>query len=170
MRHAVSADELSRRVIASNRALELISCPNYRPIWLKFKGFRAFVCWEYHGEKCYQWVTRGNDFYPTWDCGPWGGTTSTAMSQLIRWCQGKPVLPLGCFQYWCGEGIRLAGERGDELVAHLKASGYPAEVTCVVCGEKPHGLDWWSRDGVSGPCCKHDGGCRYGKTIREASR
>lgn len=167
MRHPVSADELSRRVIASNRALELIQ----RRVWLKFKGFRAFVCWEYHGEHCYQWVTNGgNDFYPTWKCGIWGGTTSAAMSQLIRWCQGKPVLGLAQWRYWVGEGVKLAGDRGAELVAHLEASGYPASVTCVVCGVVPERIDWWSRDGVSGPCCHHAHGCRYGKTIREASR
>jgi hypothetical protein len=155
--HKIDADEVVRRVVASNRALELIADEHYPPPWLRFKGRRAFVCWKYHGDHCRQWVTYlGNDFYPTWHNrrGPWGGTTTNAIAQLIRWCQGKPVLAISQWKYWGGDGIMLAGRHGAELVAHLTAAGWPHVSACVVCGKSPmDGVDWFNRDGVSGPCC-----------------
>ena len=162
--HPIDATELSRRLTVANRVLELLRAGYSVPVWLKFKGRRAFVCWEYHGNNCVQWVTRGNDFYPTWHGrrGPWGGTTSTAMSQLIYWCQGKAVLPLSSWQYWCGPTVLLGREKGDEIVTTLQDGGYPVAVTCVVCGKPPVGMDWWSLNGVSGPCCRHADGCRSG--------
>jgi hypothetical protein len=143
------------RLAASNAALAIFG-PGYG-LHLEFTGRRAFVCWEskWEGRQRVQWVTHaGNDFYPTWRKGPWGGTCSTAMSQLIRWCQGKPVLPLGCWKGWSGDGVRLAGDRGPELIELLRAAGYPERVACVCCGLPPIGLDWFNRDGVSGPCCR----------------
>jgi hypothetical protein len=141
------------RVAAANAALSICSVAR-----LEFVGRRCFVRWDCYrsGPQRYQWVThRGGDFYPTWHRtrGPWGGTVSTAMSQLIRWCQGKPVLPLSSFAYWCGPNIRLGGDRGDELVALLRSAGYPETVSCVCCGLPPIGMDWWCHDGKSGPCC-----------------
>lgn len=142
------------RVAAANAALAVFQ-PGVR---LEFVGRRAFVCWtsSYSGPQRKMWATRGQDFYPVWHRrrGDWGGTASRAMSQLVRWCQGKPVLPLGCFEHWCGPDIMLAGDRGPELVGILRAAGYPPSVACVCCGLPPvGGLDWWSHGGTSGPCC-----------------
>ncbi len=142
------------RVAAANAALAVLG----KGTRLEFVGRRAFVCWESwrNGPQRKRWaVNRGNDFYPTWhNRAPWGGTQSTALSQLVRWCQGKPVLPLGCWEYWTTPGIRLAGDRGPELVELLRAAGYPERVACVCCGLPPvGGLDWWSHGGKSGPCC-----------------
>jgi hypothetical protein len=140
------------RLSAANAALAIFS-PGTS---LEFVGRRAFVRWTGYDKKLVrkQWVTRGGqDFYPTWR-GPWGGTVTIAISQLIRWVQGKPVLPLASFKWWCSETIKLAGDRGNELIITLGTSGYPVEVTCVVCGKPPKGLDWFNRDGVSGPCCR----------------
>ena len=77
-----------------------------------------------------------------------------AMSQIVRWCQGKPVLPLASFQWWTSETIMLAGDRGPELLTLLEKAGYPVAVNCVACGNPPTGLDWYNLDGVSGPCCR----------------
>lgn len=149
------------RLAAANAALALFS----EGVRLEFVGRRAFVCWTGHGgsPERKQWVTHsGNGFFPTWHKrrGYWGGTTSTAMSQLIRWVQGKPVLPLYSWRYWVSPTVGLARPRGDELLALLSEAGYPERVLCVVCGKHPNGLDWWSRDGVSGPCCRTANRCR----------
>lgn len=147
---------MEERIACSNAALAIFAAG----VSLEFKGRRCFVKWTaYGGEPTRkQWITSGNDFYPTWHArrGYWGGTCSTAMSQLIRWCQGKPVLPLGCFRNMCGGGVKLAGERGGELISLLAAGGYPEEVPCVKCGGELKGLGWYNDGGVSGPGCRRD--------------
>lgn len=104
------------------------------------------------------WMTRGSDFHPTWRY-PWGGTQCTAISQLIRWCQGKPVLPMASWEWWGSDKVKLVNP---ETLAVLRAHGYPEVTPCVLCGQPPQGLDWWNLDGVSGPCCSHTKGCRQG--------
>lgn len=107
-----------------------------------------------------RWMTRGGqDFYPVWSrIYPGGGTSSTALSQLIRWCAGKPVLPLATWQYWAGERVKLLGP---EVVEWLRAGGYPEVAKCVLCGNEIHGgMDWWNLHGDSGPCCGWMNGCR----------
>ena len=104
------------------------------------------------------------DFYPVW-YRQWGhgGTASTALSQLVRWIKGKPVLPLATWIYWGGEACRLLrhGNGPESAIEQLKSGGYPQESNCVLCGEKLTGsLDWWSLDGVSGPCCSLRNGCQ----------
>lgn len=100
----------------------------------------------------------GGSMYPVWH-RKWGhgGTCTTALTQLMRWLQGKPVLPLGTWRYWTGETVKM----GDpSIVELLRSAGYPVQVKCVVCGDTiENGLDWWYLDKVSGPC--HFGGaCR----------
>lgn len=121
-----------------------------------------YVVWN-AGDKTFsrRWQCRGQDFYPVWHrhryWGP-GGTATTALSQLVRWCQGKPVLPIASWRHWASETCRLLPV---DAVKDLLAAGYPEHADCVLCGETiTRGLDWWSLDGVSGPCCSWRSGCR----------
>ena len=110
-----------------------------------------------------EWQTRGGqDFYPVWH-NKWGhgGTASTALSQLVRWIQDRPVLPLGTWRHWMGPKCYLGREHGPEAVEMLRDAGYPEVAICVLCHKViDGGMDWWNLDGVSGPCCDHRSGCR----------
>lgn len=118
------------------------------------------VAWFRGGEEISRrWMTRGQDFYPVWH-RQWahGGTASTALSQLVRWCQGKPVLSIRSWRYWASERCRLLDGETVDLLEH---GGYPSECSCVLCHRTITGsLDWWSLDGISGPCCGWYSGCR----------
>jgi len=120
-----------------------------------------YVCWtdRYNGDVAKRWQCRGQDFYPVWHHKyPGGGTSSTALSQLIRWVQGKPVLPISTWRMWASERCKLLPI---EAVHQLIVGGYPQSVDCVLCKNQIEGgLDWWSLDGVSGPCCGYTSGCR----------
>ena len=90
-----------------------------------------------------------------------GGTVSQAIGQLVRWVRGETRLPRDTWEYWCGQTVWLARERGPELLAALDASGYcEADKTCCVLCGNPRIGDWWSLDGVTGPCCGWRSGCR----------
>lgn len=123
------------------------------------------VSWPKHGGDGYvmkRWQVRGGqDFYPVWSHRwPHGGTACTALSQLIRYIQGRPVLPLSTWRYWVGEKVRLGGDQGEALLARLVHMQYPEHAACVLCGRRLNGLDWWNLNGVSGPCCGWSSGCR----------
>jgi hypothetical protein len=125
-----------------------------------------YVTWsQYDGRRfSRRWATRSGSFYPSW-YRHWGhgGTCTTALAQLVRWCQGKPVLPLSVWSYWVSPTVALGRENGDKIVQRLFEAGYPVVATCVLCGtELTKSLDWWDLDGVSGPSCKW-GGCRQRK-------
>lgn len=129
---------------------------------------RVVVRWRSYRDEQYsrRWQChRGQDFYPTWS-RKWGhgGTCCTALSQLVRFVQEKPVLPMSTWEYWCSPKIALARDRGDELVKTLRDGGYPIHVPCVLCKQPINGgLDWWNLNGVSGPCCGWTTGCRQRK-------
>jgi len=84
---------------------------------------------------------------------PTGGTLTQFIGQLVRWIRDKPVLPLYVLRHWDSPNYGLFGSYSDAVLAILIKAGYPETVKCVVCGDKPNGMDWWSRDNVSGPCC-----------------
>lgn len=142
------------------------------------KSGHVEVSWTgYDGKKITKrWMTRGQSFYPPWYRN-WahGGTASTALSQLVRFVKGKPVLPISTWRYWAGDRVALLrqGERGknggptgEEAVNALLSAGYPEQVNCVVCGLElgSRGFDWWALDGVSGPCCGIGTGCQERKS------
>jgi hypothetical protein len=150
------------RIPAANAALDCFAAGTT----LEIDRGRVFVCWERRGTfPRKQWMTRWTDFYPVW-YRQWGHglSASTALAQLVRWIQGRPVLPLSTWRYWASDGARLAGEHGPEMVAALEQSGYPESAPCVLCGRDLGNtqLDWWRLDGVSGPCCSYNDetGCR----------
>lgn len=85
----------------------------------------------------------------------------TALSQLIRWLQAKPVLPISVWLYWHEHLLLLPKEAVDKL----SKADYPKTANCVLCGKEIAGpLDWWSLDNISGPCCTWKNGCRQIKS------
>lgn len=159
---AAEYEQLVDKIDCANEVLESFSVAKIvrRQASWSGKGGGWFVEWEMGG-KLYRrrWMTRGQDFYPVWSrIYPGGGTSCTALSQLIRWLRGQPVLPISTWRYWADEQCKLLPL---DAVEKLLAGGYPADTPCVLCGEKIAGsLDWWSLDGVSGPCCGWTSGCR----------
>lgn len=148
------------RVEVANQVLQFFAPDTHLTV---VRG-RVFVHWERHGgEKIRrQWMTRGNDFYPVWH-HKWahGGTCCTALSQLVRWIQERPVLPIATWQYWAGKTVFLGREQGPRMAEVLTEHGYPQVANCVLCKQPITGsLDWWNLDGVSGPCCSWTNGCR----------
>lgn len=147
------------RINAANAVLDIIAQKtkiNRRP-----GGW--FVEWERYGGEVLtrRWSVRSGGHYPPW-YRHWGhgGTCTTALHQLIRWCQDRPVLPLATWHYWCSPTVYLARDRGAEVCSLLSDSGWPHAVPCVLCGiELTGSLDWWDLSGASGPSCKW-GGCR----------
>jgi hypothetical protein len=147
---------LEYRIDVANRVLETFA----KGSTIERDGSHFVVAWTYCGKPMRKrWMTFGQDFYPVWH-RKWtgGGTATTALSQLIRWCQGKPVLPLSSWRYWAGDKCKLLPS---SAVDELAASGYPVDVDCVLCHQPIRGhLDWWSLDGVTGPCCGWTSGCQ----------
>lgn len=129
----------------------------------------VLVCWSTYRDVSYRkrWQTRGQDFYPVWH-RRWahGGTACTALAQLVRWVQGKPVLPISSWEYWAGERCKLlrSGPGPGKVIEILRLNGYPEQAHCVLCGiHLDRSFDWWSLNGVSGPCCDWTHGCRQKK-------
>jgi hypothetical protein len=89
-----------------------------------------------------------------------GGTGFQALAQLIRYVRDLSRLPIMTWEYWGSDTVKLGTPRVVEL---LKSSGYDDvdKTCCVFCGDVSfkRGLDWWSLDGVVGPCCRW-GNCR----------
>lgn len=121
-----------------------------------------FVCWKNSlGIKMTRrWSTaHGSSFYPTW-YNRWsrGGTSVTALAQLIRWLQNRPTLPICTWEMWAGDNYKLVPNDAIQL---LRSGGYPEKATCVLCHKIIEGgFDWWSLNGVSGPCCGWTNGCK----------
>lgn len=142
------------KLIAANAALKTFA-PNTTIVrrqfgwaieWLDYRGNLHSRRWQTIG---------GNGFYPAW-YAKWdhGGTACTALSQLVRWLQCKDILPLGTWQYWASDAIKL----GDlSTVEILERSGWPTVVHCIKCGEAilSGDLDWYSLKGRSGPGHRH---------------
>lgn len=150
-------------VAAANAALKFFA-PETR---IEVRKGGVYILWtDFLGIKMSRrWTVLNQSFYPVW-YRHWahGGTCCVAMAQLIRWIQGKPVVPLVCWQNWCGDHVGLARARGGnhatELLQALREGGYPEHANCVLCGVRLTNYDWWCLDGVSGPCCNWTEGCR----------
>lgn len=123
----------------------------------------VLVKWTHEGVNVSKrWMTRGQDFYPVWH-RKWGhgGTATTALAQLVRWVQRKPVLPIASWRYWAGDKCRLLRQSdATQPLADMVAAGYPEVARCVLCDcELDRAYDWWSLNGVTGPCCVMQSGC-----------
>lgn len=152
----IGSTDVESRLDVANRVLATFS-----PSRIERRKGGWYVCWEnkWQGPMAKRWHCRGQDFYPSWHRKwPGGGTASTALSQLIRWLRDQPVLPISSWRYWASETCKLLPVT---VADDLLAAGYPEHVPCVLCGETiVGGLDWWSLDGVTGPCCGWTTGCR----------
>ena len=147
---------IEARIVAANLALESFA----RTVTINREIDGVHVSWEQRGKRIdRRWQARGGqDFYPTWSrIYPGGGTSTTALSQLVRWVRGLPVLPISTWRYWSSETCKLLPR---DAVDRLEADGYPADTPCVLCGGKIWAIDWWHLGGVSGPCCSFRTGCR----------
>lgn len=98
---------------------------------------------------------RGDGSWPKYGYNqrPSGGTGYQAMAQLIRYIRDLSRLPIATWEYWNGKSVKLCTLSTLEI---LSASDYgnPGKTRCVLCGLFPmKSIDWWSLDGVTGPCC-----------------
>lgn len=161
------ADRLQDRIVVANKVLETFA--HETQICSRLTGRIAIEWTNSRGDKfSRRWQTRGQDFYPTWK-NQWGhgGTACVALSQLVRWCRNLPILSIASWKYWASDTCRLFRNEGDTAIKLLLDAGYPERVSCVLCGGSEHIGDWWSLDGVSGPCCSFTTGCR--QTLIERS-
>lgn len=159
-----TADLVTNRGFRVPMANRVLNCFAEETLIIHLPGRGVIVSWRRsNGETLFRrWVTRGQDFYPTW-YRHWGhgGTACTALAQLVRWIQGKPVLPMGTWRHWFGDKCRLASDRGPEALRALEHAEWPEIANCVLCHQPiAAGMDWWSLDGVTGPCCGWTSGCR----------
>lgn len=159
-----SVKEFRRRMGVAQEVLALFA-EGTRLEWRPGRGM--FVVWKSFRpphEMARRWQTSGGqEFYPVWH-RRWGhgGTCSTALSQLIRWVQGRPVLPLSSWRWWIGPQVGLGREQGPKIVELLAAGGYPQTAHCVKCGQPiTERLDWGNRGKVAGPICGNMTGCRH---------
>lgn len=134
---------------------------------IRKEGNYYCVSWNNRGNHvCKRWQCRGQDFYPVWSQKfPGGGTSMTAVSQLVRWLQNKPVLPIATWRYWASEKVKLLDNNSVDILAE---AGYPSDAKCVLCGRSLHkSLDWWHLGKVSGPCCHYSDreGCRQNVSV-----
>lgn len=147
------------RILTVNAAMQCFAADTR----VELRSGRVYVCWRTHSgeEMARPWACRGQSCYPVW-YRHWahGGTCCTALAQLVRWLRDQPVLPLSTWRYWCTPTVLLARDRGQDLLSVLHSGGYPDEARCCLCDERVSSFDWWSLDGVSGPCCNHNEGCR----------
>jgi len=92
-----------------------------------------------------------------------GGTQAMAIGQLARFIRNQTRVPLHAWEHWTCDKIMLGGENSQDVLRAVRDSSYcDAEKTkCVICGGSRSG-DWWSLDGVIGPCCPF-GRCRRGQ-------
>ena len=83
-----------------------------------------------------------------------GGTMAMAVGQLARWIRGQSRVPIAAWKYWASPTILLAGDNGDIMLRYIQESNYDdgKATKCVLCGANKCG-DWWSLNGVVGPCC-----------------
>ena len=121
--------------------------------------------WEVHWHDCRgrqvvrRWQATGTgSLYPVWH-GKWahGGTACMALSMLMRWLQGRPVVGMSTWRGLARPGRKLFEPGAEQTLAD---AGWPEKARCVLCDRELGRHDWWDLDGVSGPCCHYRDGCR----------
>ena len=156
---------VEERLAVSNEALKMFA----RNVSLSGSRGRVYVDFPYKGSVVRrQWqASESGGTYPKWyRMFSHGGTVTYALSQLVRWCQDKPVLTLGTWRYWVGDSMRLARDRGDDLIGVLVSGGYPVSGKCMSCGVDSTTFgDWWFPSG-GGPCCSFaPHGCKVNVSV-----
>jgi hypothetical protein len=87
-----------------------------------------------------------SSFYPSFHKQLGCGSTSlNAITQLARYCQSKPHLPLSAWSHWAGDNVMLWRDKevGQKMIGILKASSYNDPQPCVLCGELIKGKWEW---------------------------
>lgn len=113
------------------------------------------IHWEtWRGEQVTKRWSSGRNFYPPFNL-PCGGTQTTAIAQLARYCQGRNSLPLNTWRYWGTLKLWKDDESRDKAIALLEGSDYPKKPVCVFCGNDLTGKqwDWYSWKGSEGVGC-----------------
>lgn len=93
------------------------------------QGDRGWVVsWtNYRGKKVVRRfsTTSKDSMFPSWH-RQWGhgGTCCHALTALIRWLQERPTSPLGHWEQWTGDSVRLGGNQRAEIVDILRAFNY----------------------------------------------
>jgi hypothetical protein len=150
---------VSRMLIAN----EVIAGFAYKP-QISFVP-RSGYCISWNNKRPKKWITRNGSFYPTTTV-PFGGTTTAAITQLIRWVQNKPVLPIKTWRYWATVQLLPTS-----AVDYLEQNGYPQKAHCCLCGTELSRYDWWHTKTLSkvveGCCCTFDDGCRQRPLTQE---
>lgn len=110
--------------------------------WTNYRGIEITRRWQ---------VRRGGSFYPVWSkLWAHGGTCCAALTQLMRWLQGRSVLPLSTWRYWKSNGLAISCDS----IESLARAGYPDRAVCIHCGEQiSNGFDWYDLGKISG--CVH---------------
>lgn len=131
------------RLELANKVLKTLG--DFELSWQPRRGL--CISWTWRGT-CFtkRWTCDRGSFYPRFDTGSMGiaGTGTTAISQLVRYCQGKPCLPLSSWRYWGGKSVRLWTELRDRCIAIalLENSDYPKAPICIFCGSNLTGQQW----------------------------
>ena len=155
---------MMERLIAANRVLKEFA---HETQLSKSPSGHVLVHWSWgRGVISRRWMCKNQDWYPVWqNKWPYGGTSTLALSQLVRWVQDKAVVPISSWIYW--KKIGLFRHSNEECIKILLDNGYPEAVSCVLCGANlTSAIDWWSLGKVKGPCCPMNKDC---KSIQRAA-
>lgn len=153
----------TERLEAANAVLVLYA-PHVR---LKRAAGRLWLCYEDGKWNCRKAAVLnrdGSSLACRYGALSMGGTCAQATAMLVRWMRGLRRVPLHAWEYWTSPTVLLGGGNGPAILAALRNSDYadPEQCACVHCGKVERCADWWSLDGVVGPCC-WGGRCRGGQ-------
>lgn len=153
---------LNERLVTANHVLESFQ-PAIR-LYMRVGHLRMY--WDVRdGNPRYDYPAhlRGDGLWPRYGyhtppcCG---GTGLQSLVQLIRYVRNLTRFPILTWEYWSSGPVQLCGQNTVEL---LRQSDYgdPKKTCCILCGsaEFKGGIDWWSLNGKTGPCC-YMGLCR----------
>jgi hypothetical protein len=109
-----------------------------------------YCTWQNWKDKTVKKRYSARDGWPVWgDQWGHGGTCQSALTQLMRWLQGKTVHPLRVWRHWVGLNVQLGTP---EIIEILLTAGYPENPPCVLCGKPLMGShDWFNTESGEGP-------------------
>lgn len=74
-----------------------------------------------------------------------GGTQLNAITQLARYCQSNPHLPIEAWEHWASDSVMLwkDKETAQKMLGILRGSSYSKSQNCVLCGKPVEGKWEW---------------------------
>lgn len=154
----LSQETRERRLKVANQVLSTLG--NYE---LSFdRGF--YLSWiNWRGNKITKRWSSSVNFHPPFHKQiELGGTGIIAITQLVRYCQGKTVLPITTWKYWGSDHVKLwkSDDQKEFAITSLQSSDYPSNPTCVFCGADLTGDKWdWYYLPKEGVGCLHKSQC-----------